>query len=66
MNIQNILDHAWRQPFTTKCDFARTHADLVAVAASDGFITTRIAAGLYGNRWQITAPGLRHLEALKG
>ena len=36
------------------------------MAASDGFITTRIATGLYGNTWLITAKGLQHLWLLKG
>jgi len=36
------------------------------MAASDGFITTRQAAGLYGNTWLITPKGLRHLEILGG
>ena len=51
-------------PFTTKSDFARVAADLVAMAASDGFLTTRIATGLYGNRWHVSAAGLKHLQNL--
>jgi len=61
-----VLARAWAAPFTTKSDFARECADLVAMAASDGFITTRIATGLYGNQWQITSKGLTHLETLGG
>jgi hypothetical protein len=34
------------------------------MAASDGLITTRQAAGLYGREWLITAAGLKHLKAL--
>jgi hypothetical protein len=34
------------------------------MAASDGYLTTKIACGLYGNEWRITARGLKHLEAL--
>lgn len=51
--------------FTTKSDFARAYADFVAMAASDGYLTTRIAAGLYGNLWLITSKGLKHLEMLE-
>ncbi|WP_255448623.1 hypothetical protein [Telmatospirillum sp. J64-1] len=36
------------------------------MAASDGFITTKIACGLYGRMWRITPAGLRHLWHLKG
>jgi hypothetical protein len=36
----------------------------VAMAASDGFITTRLATGLYDNYWKITARGLRYMEKM--
>jgi hypothetical protein len=36
------------------------------MAASDGFITTRQAAGLYGNKWLITEAGLKRLDLLEG
>lgn len=61
-----LLERVWAHPFTTKSDFARANADLVAVAASDGFITTKIATGLYGRTWQLTPVGLSHLYVLKG
>ncbi len=57
---------AWNYPFTTKSDFARKFATFIGAAASDGFITTRIAPGHYGNTWQITPEGLQHLFALWG
>lgn len=62
----DVLARAWASPFTTKSDFSREYADFVAMAASDGFITTRQAAGLYSNTWMITSLGLRHLETLGG
>ena len=62
--LTDILYHAWKAPFTTKSDFARCWADLVAMAASDGFITTRLATGLYDNSWKITARGLRYMEKM--
>lgn len=55
---------AWKNPFTTKSDYARIWADMVGMAVSDGFITTRLATGLYDNRWKITARGLRYMETL--
>jgi len=60
-----VLYQAWASPFTTKSDFAREYADFVAMAASDGFITTRQAAGLYGNKWLITESGLKRLDLLE-
>lgn len=62
--LTDILYHAWKAPFTTKSDYARFHADLVAMAASDGFITSRLATGLYDNQWKITARGLRYMEKM--
>lgn len=63
--LTEALARAWNTPFTTKSDFARENANLIAMAASDGFITTRIATGLYGRTWQITAAGLQHLYHLR-
>lgn len=61
-----VLDRAWTSPFKTKSDFARAHADLIAMAASDGLITTKLATGLYTRFWQISPKGLSHLYILKG
>lgn len=61
-----ILERALHAPFKTKSNFARDNADLIAAAASDGYITTRIAAGLYGRQWEITPVGLSYLYVLKG
>lgn len=60
--LTDVLFMAWKNPFTTKSDYARCWADLVGMAASDGFITTRLATGLYGNKWMVTARGLRYME----
>jgi hypothetical protein len=39
---------------------------MVAMAASDGLITTKQATGLYGNTWLITSKGLKYYELLRG
>lgn len=39
---------------------------MIAMAASDGFITTKQAAGLYGNEWRVTPSGNAYLFILKG
>lgn len=64
LSLTEVLKAAWTNPFTTKSDFARAAADLIGMAASDGFITTKIATGLYGRQWLITEAGLRHLKVL--
>lgn len=65
-DMAGILDRAHRNPFMTKSNFARENADLIAMAACDGFITTKIATGLYSRRWMITPLGLSHLYTLRG
>lgn len=64
--LTSILARARNAPFRTKSDFARENANLIAMAASDGFITTRIATGLYGRDWLITAAGIQRLHLLRG
>jgi hypothetical protein len=62
----NVLEHALNHPFKTKSNFARDNADLIAAAASEGFITTKIAPGQYTRQWVLTPLGLSHLYVLKG
>src|SRR5690242_19247178 len=62
--LTSVLRRAWTKPFSTKSDFARALADHVALAASDGLITTRVAAGMYGREWLITAAGINRLRTL--
>jgi hypothetical protein len=61
-----VVHEAWITGFTTKSDFAREFADFVAMAASMGFITTRINSQVYGKQWQVTSRGLAALEHLYG
>lgn len=56
--IYMTLDKAWRNPFTTKGNFARYAADQIAICACEGLITTRLEEEVFGNRWHITEDGL--------
>jgi hypothetical protein len=56
--LNDILRRAWVNPFSTKSDYARLHANLIALAASRGYITTRLNRESYGTRWLITPGGL--------
>lgn len=60
-NIDPVLRRAWLQGFRTKSDFARLHADEVAIAASLGLITTKIGAHRFDRNWHITRKGLTFL-----
>ena len=52
-------------PFTTKSNFARHHATTLAIAASEGLVSTRISDGTYANRWMITADGIYWIEEVQ-
>lgn len=60
--LTTALSHIWRSTVTVKGDFARTHADIIAMAASMQLITTRVGPNAYAGAWQITAKGLRHVN----
>ena len=52
------LDRAWRQPFKVGSRFSRDGAVLIAIAASEGFITTSLGADEWGDKWLITELGI--------
>lgn len=60
--ILKVVLEAWNRPFTTRSDFARHNAEIVAVCACSGYITTRITADAFGNVWKTTTEGLGLLE----
>jgi|DEB0MinimDraft_3_1074331.scaffolds.fasta_scaffold01359_14 hypothetical protein len=55
--IYKVLHRAWEQGFTTKSKFARDQANLIAIAAGEGFITTRLGEEVWGNNWLLTDAG---------
>lgn len=60
-----IIDRAWRKPFTVKSDFAREGALQVAIAASQGFITTNIDDETWGKHWLVTPYGQEIHDEIK-
>lgn len=58
MCLYTVLDRAWRNPFTVKSDFAREGAMHVSIAASEGFISTKIDEDVWGKKWLITEVGM--------
>ncbi len=62
VKLTEVLREAWKNGISTKGDFARAHADLIAIAASSGLITTKVRANEYGRRWLITKLGLEALN----
>lgn len=65
IEMHAVLDKAWRDPFTTKSDFARTHADFIAIASYEGMITTKLSEETWGKEWLITELGMAFREDLR-
>lgn len=65
-HLLQILIRARLDAFTTKSDFARDNADYVAMAASQGLISTRVMNDVFSRHWQITAKGNQVLEEAYG
>jgi hypothetical protein len=66
LRIAQVLERSRMDPPKLKSDFSRSNADVIAMCASEGFITTKIATGFYGTRWLITPLGLSHLLTING
>lgn len=65
LKVYSVVAKARMQPFTTKSDFARMAANEVALAASEGFISTRVNESQYCNMWMVTYEGLAFLESVE-
>lgn len=64
MSCYIVLDRGWRKPFSIKSNFARRGAWHVALAASEGLITTNMGENMWGNRWNTTEIGLETRTAI--
>lgn len=54
----NTIIEAYRRGFTVQSDYARQHADYVAMAASLGLLSTRLYGNIYSREWRPTVKGL--------
>jgi hypothetical protein len=63
--IVDVLDRARKSSFSCKSDFARRNAFIIAACASEGYLTSREATGLYVRQWMITGKGIIHLDRMK-
>lgn len=52
----------WREKVSVKSDYARTNAEIVAMAASLHMLTTKTGVSTFANEWQITNTGLSWLN----
>ena len=65
LEIYAVLLQAKQSPFTTKSDFARVAANPIALAASEGLISTRLNETTFTNRWMVTAEGMEWMEGME-
>jgi len=56
-----VVDLAWYAPYSVSGTLAREQAQIVAMAASCGYITTETTKGEFGRVWRITVRGLDFL-----
>lgn len=60
-----VLFKAWQGGFSTRSRFSRSEADMIAVAATEQLITTKISEEMWGNKWLITEDGLYYMKELE-
>ncbi len=56
------IERARRDPFTTRSNFARNAAEIIAICACEGLISTKLNEEQFGNLWLVTAEGLEYME----
>jgi hypothetical protein len=56
--LRYLLRDIYLKPTAVQSNLARSEADLVAMAASMGLITTQISSHEFGRDWRITNRGL--------
>jgi hypothetical protein len=57
-SLKTLLHQIYIKPLAIQSNTARRSADLVAMAASMGLITTQISSHQFGRDWRITNKGL--------
>jgi hypothetical protein len=56
--LHTLLQFIYERPLAIQSNTARRDADLVAMAASMGLITTEITPHTFGRDWRVTSKGL--------
>lgn len=55
--LYDVCREAWDKGIAVKGNFARMTANVIAIAAVEGLITTKMTELHYGNRWLLTEDG---------
>lgn len=59
-----VVLEAYKRSFSVQSDYARAMAEHVAMAASLGFISTKVHNNVYSRDWRPTVKGLTWLSAM--
>lgn len=65
MMLYDVCNEAFEKGFTTKSQSARLLANVVAIAATEGLITTKIDEETWGNLWLLTDDGAAFMMELE-
>lgn len=65
MMLYDVCNEAFENGFTTKSKYARVAANVVAIAATEGLITTKTDAETWGNTWLLTDDGATFMMELE-
>lgn len=60
-SLIRVLIELYKKPCSCKGDYARSKAVVLAMAATEGLITTKLPDG-YASEWRVSARGLLFLE----
>jgi hypothetical protein len=71
-SLKNLVDkklfevvlEAYKRSFSVQSDYARATAEHVAMAASLGYISTKVHNNVYSRDWRPTVKGLTWLSAM--
>jgi hypothetical protein len=59
--VTAVLERAWRGGFSVQSQFFRDNAIIVALCASEGYITTLMTQDTFGKTWRLTPEGTQKL-----
>jgi hypothetical protein len=60
--LRALMIIVYKHPLSIQSDYARTNADVVAMAASLQLITTQLTRTEYSRAWRLTSKGLLWLN----
>jgi hypothetical protein len=63
--LREAVERCWRYGISVGGRYSRSHATVVAMAASLGLISTQQDKNTFSHIWRVTGKGLRYLTEMK-